>query len=443
MKSLALKHPMVYQVILILFTLIISAMLGTAMLVIVYLLPTERIKNHLCDTAQVYLSETDQYELAPGYRSATLDNTTDSIMLGEASYRTGNFCEDAMLVPHVEFENHDQLRSFLGYINGDVDNQHILTYARYWHGYLVFLKPFLSLFDFSDLRMFNLLFSISGAFVLLLSMWNNSVLKKYTFGMIAVLLFWNVGCMGLCLQYMACYNITIWSAVFIINKYSKLINSSNSVRFFCVIGICTAYFDFLTYPIATLGIPLSLYAILYFSHLAGEIRALKQNLLHFLRLSVCWGIGYLGMWFEKWIIGDFLTDENVVSDGLQNVISRTGTLATNTEPIPSRILIPFYIIRVSAIKWVYVLLLIVLICTILLWKKRNQYTFYMPQNSTTLVLFLILIGFLPLIWYFVAANHSYIHPRLVYRALGVSLFAWSSAIMSGMNRVGKNGNMTS
>lgn len=49
------------------------------------------------------------------------------------------------------------------------------------------------------------------------------------------------------------------------------------------------------------------------------------------------------------------------------------------------------------------------------------------RNASALIWVLVLIGFMPFAWYFLTANHSYIHPRLVYRSMGVTVFAWLTA----------------
>ncbi len=46
-----------------------------------------------------------------------------------------------------------------------------------------------------------------------------------------------------------------------------------------------------------------------------------------------------------------------------------------------------------------------------------------------ILLLFILIALIPCAWFYVTANHVYVHPRLVYRNWGVSLFALFSGII--------------
>ena len=46
-----------------------------------------------------------------------------------------------------------------------------------------------------------------------------------------------------------------------------------------------------------------------------------------------------------------------------------------------------------------------------------------------ILLLFILIALIPCAWFYVTANHAYVHPRLVYRSWGVSLFALFSGVI--------------
>lgn len=65
-------------------------------------------------------------------------------------------------------------------------------------------------------------------------------------------------------------------------------------------GISTAYFDFLTYPLVTFGIPM------IFCILINE-KNTCENWKEMPIMGIHWGIGYLGMWAEKWLIGTVIT----------------------------------------------------------------------------------------------------------------------------------------
>ncbi len=135
--------------------LIVSMVAGILALIAVYCLPIDRIRDNVARGADILLQQGPTYQYAEGYRSAILDNETDAIMLGEAIYSSGNPVQDAVMVPRTDYsKSESNVYSLMGALHGDEDPD-ISTYARYWHGYLVFLKPFLMLFDYSDYRIMN------------------------------------------------------------------------------------------------------------------------------------------------------------------------------------------------------------------------------------------------------------------------------------------------
>ena len=67
--------------------------------------------------------------------------------------------------------------------------------------------------------------------------------------------------------------------------------------FFFVVGMMENFFDFLTYPIITLGIPLIL---LLWMRVRDEKTDLKDNLLFTIWSSISWGVGYALTWIAKW-----------------------------------------------------------------------------------------------------------------------------------------------
>ena len=107
---------------------------------------------------ETLLIEGPTFEYAQDYKAAILDNVTDAIMLSEVVFPTQNPIQDAMAVPRYAYkERNSPELSLMAYLNNDTSvEREVVTYSRYWHGYLAILKPFFSLFDFSDSRMFHL-----------------------------------------------------------------------------------------------------------------------------------------------------------------------------------------------------------------------------------------------------------------------------------------------
>ena len=400
--------------------LVVSGIIGMLLLVAVYCLPTDKIKSNIGSGAYVYLQETSEFQYADGYVSTILDNCTDQLMLSKVAYPSTNPVLDAVRVPSYVYKDSAYDMSLLGYLN---DNQHnntgIDTYARYWHGYQVILRPLFEFLNFSDVMILNQAVQMILFVAMLLLLVKND-LSPYIPAYIVMMIFWNSATMGMSLQYSPCYYISLLAScvLLILNKqvsnmmYEKLWFCDSTI--FLVTGILLAYFDFLTYPVATLGIPLVIWVLI---HRDKE----NDKLWEVVRLSICWAVGYLGMWSEKWIIGSLISKDNIIADAIANITNRTSS-HTDQEQI-SRIGTVVYLMKRAFVKKPYFIVIILALVVIAISVRRK------PKSSVNheQMLILILIGCIPLIWYFIAANHSYEHPRLVYRALGVLVFSWLAA----------------
>ena len=403
--------------------LIGSAIVGSVLLILVYCLPTDIISQNVASGVETFLTEGATFEYATDYKASILDNVTDAIMLGETVFPTTQHpVEAAMSVPrYIYHDSASPELSLMAYLNNNTQSERLVTtYPRYWHGYLIFLKPFFLFFDYADSRMFHLGLQLI-LFVVLIYLFNKSNLSPFIVPLTLLLVLWNPASTGMCMQYYACFYISFLSMIIMLWKKEHLIKNDFYFHiFFLTIGICTSYFDFLTYPIATLGLPLCIWLLLT-----------KTKYNRFLQLicnALFWSIGYLGMWAEKWILSSLILNQNIIQNALSNIASRTST-SVETESI-SRIDTVFYLAQVL-IKWPYViffgLALIYVIYNGITQKINLKYS-YAKEKYITLILF-VLIALLPCAWFFVTANHSYIHPRLVYRNWGVTLFSAFAGII--------------
>lgn len=416
------------KILLTFFILIASAILGSSLLSLVYCLPTDKITQHVASGVQTFLTEGATFEYASGYKSAILDNVTDAIMLGEAVFPSTNTpIRASMSAPrYIYSDSPSPELSLMAYINDNTTSERfVMTYPRYWHGYLIFLKPFFMFFDFSDSRIFHLGIQ-TILFVILICLFYRKGFRHYIMPLTLLLVLWNPASVGMCMQYYACCYLSFLAMIVILWKADSLLKNSFYFNIlFLMIGICTSYFDFLTYPIATLGLPLCIWLLL--------VPYNKRNLLHLIANAIFWAIGYLGMWAEKWMISSIILKENVFQDALANVASRTST-TVDADQI-NRIGTLCYIFR-TLIKWPYVIFFGIPFVVILIMGLRKilrTNTCSISKQKYAKFLLFMLIALIPCAWFFVTANHAYVHPRLVYRNWGVSLFALFSGIIYFFN----------
>lgn len=402
--------------------LITSAIIGSIFLICVYCLPTDIMKNNVASGVETLLVEGAEFEYASNFKAAILDNTTDAIMLAETIFPSENAITDAMSVPrYIYSDSSSPELSLMAFINNNADTERsIITYSRYWHGYLIFLKPFFLFFDYADSRMFHLGFQII-LFVVLIWLFNKRNLQQFVLPLTLLFVLWNPASTGLCIQYYACFYLSFFSMIIMLWKEDILLRDDYYFNiFFLIVGICTSYFDFLTYPIATLGLPLCLWLLLS--------QTKNKRFFQLIANSLFWAIGYLGMWAEKWILSSWILDSNIIRDALSNIVSRTSA-NVDAENI-SRIGTVFRL-ALTLVKWPYIFFFGIPFLYIIfagLKRKPNLKYSYAKDKYITFLLF-ILIALLPCAWFFITANHSYIHPRLVYRNWGVTLFAIFSGII--------------
>ena len=292
--------------------LIACAGVGFFALLLTYSFPREKMKEHVLKNADYY-SQNDF--LVEGYPSTRLDLYTDATMLSAAICPASeNKIADVMLAPRRRLLGNENDRQLIAnYTCEDETQVQYCYYPRYWHGYLTVLKPLLLFFSTEDLHLIYffvqscLLLSLTAALIK-----KNQLPLAVCFGIGVLLL--NPMVTALNFQNASIYLILLLSLLFLVctKKFDKdyLVNNQ-CFAFFQIIGIAVAYFDFLTYPIVALGVPLLF--LLYFSDTADAKKRVIYVILH----SVMFFAGYLGMYFCKWGLATLLTDVNVFKDAYE------------------------------------------------------------------------------------------------------------------------------
>lgn len=117
-----------------------------------------------------------------------------------------------------------------------------------------------------------------------------------------------------------CWILTLLAVEYMLLHHDRLHEKGQYPEFFLIVGILTSYFDFLTYPIVTLGIPLCCYFLLESDRLWNNIKRLTG-------FSVSWAIGYAGMWAAKWVIADLTLHTGTIKDAIWSIIGRTEAIS--------------------------------------------------------------------------------------------------------------------
>ncbi len=386
--------------------IVLCAVMGMGCMLAVYLIPVDRMQQHLTTSAEL-LSLESTHEPFWDIRGYTLDIHTDSLMLMETADNDSNHSafQRSLLCSHLTDEKETDefhMRDFLiAYALHQNPPCYRVTYARYWHGYQLWLKPLLYFTDYHGIRIFVGTVQIILTALLLLTAWKKD--RK-----ILLLLLPICGALLLpamvCMEYMSLYSIIIISAVVMLKRQQC------GWYFFLVVGVAVAYFDYLTYPIVSLGILLLLHGIIQ-----------KYHFPEMILFSSAWGIGYAGMWACKWILATAFTDENVFLDAWLNFAHRSADNAYLQNFNLWDIILKNvrYFISSPAI-WLFLICFV--ICIVMLFQQKKY-----PQKEK--IFACLFVGVLPFLWYAVLKNHSWVHAFMTNKDLSLTITAFLAFIM--------------
>lgn len=276
-------------------------------------------------------------------------------------------------------------------------------YARYWHGYLVFLRPLLCLLDYEGLRILS-----AVAFTLLTVVLAILTYKKLGLAVtIAVILSFIGASVGIATQSISTivpFFIAMVASIYLLARYSKIKNFS--ILFF-VIGACTCFFDLLTTPLVTFGIP----AVLYFLCKQQEKESsLKEVIKDFFKIGIAWITGFALLWLAKWVIADVLYGRNLIAVSLEQIGYRINGEVEKVNLWKEYSII----IRQNFFYLTSFPMILVIIASIGYLVARIKKVGQMKVRIEELFPYLV-IGILPFVWYLVLRNHSAFHSFFTYR----------------------------
>lgn len=215
-------------------------------------------------------------------------------------------------------------------------------------------------------------------------------------------------------------------------KHGKYLNESiyRMGIFFFVVGIITVYFDFLTYPLVTLGIPLA-YWLMAREEWRKENGArqprenIGKTLGRIIACSAFWSAGYLGMWVGKWTIASFLLKQNIFLDAFRQILLHTSDSADYTKW--DCIWLQMEVLA----RWPYLIIFGGILIGILIINRRKIKDAIVHMNCTFLsILPYLFLATYPFVWYLVASGHCYANPKFTFRILGITVFAGFLGILS-------------
>ena len=391
--------------------LILCIIAGFALLLIVFAIPVESVSDSIRTSAS-FLSEEGMYPKKYDWCTSRLDNSTDSIMLLEIVYNGAeSLIKRAVNVYRESYEGDASYRTLVNiYVKGGVADC-IVPYARYWHGYLITLKPLMCFISYKEIRKLNLIIQLLLDAVLVVLLYKKEK-KEYIIPYVLSVLMIMPLIISDSLQYSTCFYLMSIASILTLTADEK---NLKYWQVFFLAGIGLAYFDFLTYPVAVLGVPLVFYLI------KNDETENEKKLAMVLRLILFWLLGYTLMWFSKWVLASILTENNIIIDGIKSVVFRT-----SGEIEEESVVTAFSVVIKNISRFFYTPFSFALMLYVIIIRSRTDKSISFHNRAMNLMPF-VMVGLLPIVWFTILRNHSMIHSYFTNKALIVSVFALTSA----------------
>lgn len=364
--------------------LILSIAGGVLCMTFAYMLPVSEESDHVKKSVEMLQQEgwypnmpyvqafSGDYGIYPD-SPAFLDNYTDELMIKLATINpNGNYLQAAM---------------------GD-------SCARYWCGFVSVIRPALLFLDYGEMRMLNILLQLLllGVLVLLL---HNRLGKMWCFWVLSIYAFLTPYAMGMSFQYSVVFYIGILGTVALVKWEKFWSEKSRYIYLFFTLGILTAYFDFLTYPLFTWALPMIVWIAMC------KTDYVREHLKLIVSAGLCWCLGYGGMWSGKWLVASRVL-HTAIRALLQDKIA-LHSIYEGTEYTFAQTLMN------NLGKWINVQVTVVLLAWtvwfIVMFVKRKGRV----HVGKCIPFTIIAMG--SFAWYFVMRYHTMVHASFTYRIL--------------------------
>lgn len=381
---------------------VLSVIIGVCALMAVYKINVEPINQNIRESVDVFEKE----GVYPNIHTLTgmrkLDNFTDSIMLSVAGYDGDESSINKTVQSYQNRIQDEESVSSLVRIYKNGEKGEGIPYSRYWHGYLITLKPALLIFNYQQIRTINTIFVMIALMAVCFLLYKKNM-KKYILPYLFSILLISIVSISYSMQYSTIYYI--FSVALIVLLLFESISKSRIYTqiYFIIIGCATSYFDLLTYPLATLAIPMTFY--LCMNPKDTLVKTIKQ--MTYIVLS--WGIGYAAMWAAKWGLVYCISDTENAQMSFVKILEHT-----STRRIDYNIPIVETTIRCLRRFLINPMMIPVLIYVIV---QLKTCMVLKPQKEDIIkAIPYMLISVSPIIWFeIVMRHHSYVHFGYVYR----------------------------
>lgn len=293
------------------------------------------------------------------------------------------------------------------------------AYNYYWHGYVSLLRPLFLFFDFSEVRLLN-----GGCQLLLLVALTYLIGRSKGIGYVFMLL---TSYLLLCpiavsmgLHFSGVFYIAYGSTLVMLLKRDFWGQHFRYVYFFIAVGMLTSYFDLLTYPLFTWGMPM-VWMLVTDEAVKKEIQWIKCVVLS----GAAWIIGYAVMWMAKWGIATLVLGTNIFETAINQVFFRSGISGKEAGGIADR----WKVIYINWKHYGYRFFMFILGAWLIWWFFSSMKRGWNKNGKRYAYM---LIGLSSIVWYFVLSNHTSVHHFFTYRIFGISILAFIAVVLESV-----------
>lgn len=382
-------------------------LIGFLLLSLMYLIPESAMHGTLSSSYDQIAAE-ETYPL-DAFSGRSLDNFSDALIMLECGYTgTETPFVKAANSPFYEVNGMDP-HSSVGLINQAAPEQLTLNnYSRFWHGYQVWLRPLLLIFNYQQIRVLNTVILFSLLALILFLMIRKAPVCALPF--VLSVLFLAPTAVGQNIHFSGAVYVSLLTMLLILWNPKQIRNKGKIEILFLLSGIIVVFLDLITAPTIALTFPLAL--------LCFVDRDDPHPFQRILRCTLFWGLGYAVMWFGKWVIAYIVNGPSFLDSLIYQMKFRSGntvgfSLADRIRPLSLNIR------HLGNTLWLNITVLLYLGGCIIFYILKGQKN--LRLNLKTILPF-VLVAFIPLVWTILLSNHSEIHVFFAYRTLVPCVF---------------------
>lgn len=432
------KYTKVWVILLIIFNI---------SLLITSLFPSDMIEENVKSSSDILLQEGNIYQIFE-YSTIVNNNYTDAVIINEAysidntnpiySYMSmrKNYAKEETTIELEDIEGelasiytdedgniivkqgsfYSPVEELNEFVNGKINVS--ITYARYWHGYMVLYRILLLFFNIMGIRILLLiLFMLMFIYLmyLLKKQFNIGIMLIFGYALIMQGYFF----VSYSLESSPVFIVMMLACIILLKRIHKI---KNLYMYFLIVGCITNFVDFFTVPLITLAIPLCIY-ILYKQKYDKDY---KKTIKIILKSSIIWFIGYILTWISKWILFDILYQKDFIQSAIYQAMYRMERYNQSSALNLPNVIGEFITNNIQNILLFVIGMMIIRLC--MLRKIRicvKQWKVQVKENLPFLV-----IAVMPFVWYIVLANHTVLHKIFVYRHMLIFLCSILICVMN-------------